>query len=1190
MCDQGHYVIYLHDEKWSRGFSDTGLREFAASQTKNFEFQTYSSAQGERIVVSDLVRNLATVVNYMAHPEQSGFYLDRWKGYLPRGWQNRTRSRFWCLALRFANGAGILRLIDSLMVSYKAEVGIIRKIQPDFVMVCPGNMRFGRDADFIMAARLQGIRTSVPVYSWDNLTTKGLFWHKPDLLFCWNNDHQREAINFQKFKQQQTRVVGSPFFDKWFSEDGDTSAGSKAGAVSEFSKMMRGKDYVLYLGSSANIVRDESVQVERIHSLCRQRGLELVARPHPANSAPYQRLIGVDGLHVYPESGVLPESRSEVVETRDMFVGAKAVIGINTSALLDSVVLGCRTATLIVNDLKSTQSGAAHFETIRNDQAFAKLTDDEDIVAFISGDDGMFDTGETEREAFIKKFVYPGSDIGRAGSKIAEISLAYRGKTKTPKLERLVYNMRRGITLLDRLTAFRYFFKLYRVIVLGAERRRTAPFEQGISGGELDDPPAKNPPRALHIVPLSYLSSNEFHGSTKDIARVEDMIAEHTPEVILDRIAVARGKHSLINLFGSINAGRLRLQDYDFVIINLPGLNALLSITLKILCEPKTKLVYRAHNAEFPHRWDQFKITSGLDRVTCFRRAVFGWMSDRITSAVVDYVWSISRDDNYEYWSHNTKTSVTVAYPGLASGRMPTSRQDIVLSVGAAERGGVIAMEQERDFYASIQKVDLPSDMRAIQIGACIPEEAPDFVETHAFVDDPISFISRASVICVLGSAGRGSKTKVVDSVTLGVQVVMTEALFDRVDAEFKHGCVPFGENCMHADFPAALAFAIERHKKGFKLNGDKLKSAVMLNNRAAMRSTFGLAHEFGLADHESANALTERRHLLTVLYVLDNQFIANVDLVSEMNPDIDICWTVVCNHELALASAKALNKKLVEKQSNVTLNVICGIENSLNIQNSGSLNHSVGLHYGISYLVCRGVTAVTLLDPDFYIVKPDWIKSAAEMHKTGNLDLIGSVPNPAILTHNLDIPSVHFMSCNISPFRMTQMDFSPDLLKTAWYKASINAFRETMDAPTPGNGKPNFSKRWARFRYFRALVNQNKDTGHRLGRASWASSQLYMVHPVGGLKALQSIRIFRWLRFLDYKIFKRFRYLRRVTERLPFKPIVKAGEVYYETLARDELPFGFHLHNTAVEINRSKIKKIRQSADLRLAASRDEI
>ena len=95
---------------------------------------------------------------------------------------------------------------------------------------------------------------------------------------------------------------------------------------------------------------------------------------------------------------------------------------------------------------------------------------------------------------------------------------------------------------------------------------------------------------------------------------------------------------------------------------------------------------------------------------------------------------------------------------------------------------------------------------------------------------------------------------------------------------------------------------------------------------------------------------MTERRHLLTVLYVLDNQFIANVDLVSEMNPDIDICWTVVCNHELALASAEALKKKLVKKQSNVTLNVICGIENSLNIQNSGSLNHSVGLHYGISY------------------------------------------------------------------------------------------------------------------------------------------------------------------------------------------------------------------------------------------------
>ena len=48
--------------------------------------------------------------------------------------------------------------------------------------------------DYVKAAQRLGIRSALPVLSWDNLTNKGLIRVQPDRVYVWNEAQKAEAV------------------------------------------------------------------------------------------------------------------------------------------------------------------------------------------------------------------------------------------------------------------------------------------------------------------------------------------------------------------------------------------------------------------------------------------------------------------------------------------------------------------------------------------------------------------------------------------------------------------------------------------------------------------------------------------------------------------------------------------------------------------------------------------------------------------------------------------------------------------------------------------------------------------------------------------------------------------------------------------------------------------------------------
>ena len=111
----------------------------------------------------------------------------------------------------------------------------------------------------------------VLINNWDNLSSKGTYWHHPDYLCVWGEQAKEHAIKIQGFKENSVKILGSPIYDKYFS--------------------IRNKDlksffnfkYVLFTG--CNLPFDEINILKYLDNLfCNNpilNTIKIVYRPHP---------------------------------------------------------------------------------------------------------------------------------------------------------------------------------------------------------------------------------------------------------------------------------------------------------------------------------------------------------------------------------------------------------------------------------------------------------------------------------------------------------------------------------------------------------------------------------------------------------------------------------------------------------------------------------------------------------------------------------------------------------------------------------------------------------------------------------------------------------------------------------------------------------------------------------------------
>ena len=93
------------------------------------------------------------------------------------------------------------------------------------------------------------------------------------------------------------------------------------------------------------------------------REASIVVRPHPANPQPWERarIHDTGRMIVWPARGAKPTAVQAKRDYYDSLVHADGVIGINTSALVESALVGTPSYTLLEPELRGSQEGTLHF-------------------------------------------------------------------------------------------------------------------------------------------------------------------------------------------------------------------------------------------------------------------------------------------------------------------------------------------------------------------------------------------------------------------------------------------------------------------------------------------------------------------------------------------------------------------------------------------------------------------------------------------------------------------------------------------------------------------------------------------------------------------------------------------------------------------------------------------------------------
>ena len=113
--------------------------------------------------------------------------------------------------------------IDALLAKLETAIpcdpdieAFVAAQRPDAIVLSPMVGVGFTQADFVKSARALGIPSGLLVFSWDNLSNKGLIHEMPDRMFVWNDIQVREAVKLHKYPADRVVVTGAPRFDEFF--------------------------------------------------------------------------------------------------------------------------------------------------------------------------------------------------------------------------------------------------------------------------------------------------------------------------------------------------------------------------------------------------------------------------------------------------------------------------------------------------------------------------------------------------------------------------------------------------------------------------------------------------------------------------------------------------------------------------------------------------------------------------------------------------------------------------------------------------------------------------------------------------------------------------------------------------------------------------------------------------------------
>ena len=233
-----------------------------------------------------------------------------------------------------------------LEAAFPADAGYVRFLesqQPDLLLVTPLVNLGGRQAEFVKAARALGVPSALPVFSWDNLSNKGVIHQLPDRVFVWNEVQRREAIDLHGVSGDAVTVTGAPRFDVFFRR----SPSSERAVFCRAHGLDPGRALVVYLASSPTVTPNEPDFVDawiaalRGSATPQLREAQLLVRAHPRAKAIWRhhRRYGTEATGAGVAIIVSTSAQSDQ-SLYDALAHADAAAGLNTSAELEAAILG----------------------------------------------------------------------------------------------------------------------------------------------------------------------------------------------------------------------------------------------------------------------------------------------------------------------------------------------------------------------------------------------------------------------------------------------------------------------------------------------------------------------------------------------------------------------------------------------------------------------------------------------------------------------------------------------------------------------------------------------------------------------------------------------------------------------------------------------------------------------------------
>jgi hypothetical protein len=190
---------------------------------------------------------------------------------------------------------------------------------------------------------------------------------QPDGVLVWNEAQKREAIELHGVPAERVIVTGAQLFDKWFHQSPSRGLEAFAAHVG----LPRAERFLLFTGSSMFISAPERevpfvkrwIEALRSSSHAELRDVPILIRPHPYNGWVWADvdMSAYPGVAVWPRGKYNPIDPANRNDFFDSLYYSRAVVGINTSAMIEAAIVGRPVHSIVTDDFASTQEGTLHF-------------------------------------------------------------------------------------------------------------------------------------------------------------------------------------------------------------------------------------------------------------------------------------------------------------------------------------------------------------------------------------------------------------------------------------------------------------------------------------------------------------------------------------------------------------------------------------------------------------------------------------------------------------------------------------------------------------------------------------------------------------------------------------------------------------------------------------------------------------